>query len=188
MHTRNPQNCNCSVVANLVLLDSLDSADNITVQLQRFWDIKAIGIIECLVTKDDTFSSLVKFEDRNSRYVMLSPWSSLHPTSTNYNLCVKLLNLLRARLHRDDTLFQQYQAMFHEQLQSGIIELVPEAEKATNDFFLPHHGVIRQDKLTTKLRIVFDGSAKSDCGVSLNDCLFKGINQTPLVFDILIRF
>ena len=77
--------------------------------------------------------------------------------------------------------------MFHEQLQSGIIELVPEAEKATNDcFFLPHHGVIRQ-KNHYKFRIAFDDSAKSDCGVSLNDCLFKGVNQTPLVFDILIR-
>jgi len=98
---------------------------------------------------------------------------------------VKHLNLLRAGLHRDDTLFQQYQAMFHEQLQVGIIELVPEAEKAINDcFFLPHHG----DKLTTKLHIVFDGSAKSDCDVSLNDCLFKGVNHTPLVFDTLIRF
>ena len=57
-HTRNPQNCNSSVVDNLALLDSVDSADDITVQLQRFWDIEAIGIIECPVTKDDTFSSL----------------------------------------------------------------------------------------------------------------------------------
>jgi len=164
--TRNPQNHNDSVVANLALLDSVDSADDITVQLQRFWDIEAIRIIECPVTKDDTFSSLVKFEDQNSRYVVSLPWSSLHPTSTNYSLCVKCLNLLRTRLQRDGTLFQQYQAMFHEKLQSGIIELVLEAEKAINDcFFLPHHGFTRQDKLTTKLHIAFDRSAKSDCGV-----------------------
>jgi len=69
-HTRNPQNHNGSAVVNLALLDSVDSADDITVQLQRFWDIEAIGIIECPVTKDDTFSSLVKFEDQNCRYVV----------------------------------------------------------------------------------------------------------------------
>ena len=53
---------------------------------------------------------------------------------------------------------------------------------------MPHHGVIRQDKDTTKLRIVFDGSAKADNNVSLNDCLSKGPNHTPLILDILLRF
>jgi len=68
----------------LALLDSVDSADDITVQLQRFWDIEAVGIIECPVMKDDTFSSLVKFEEQNSRYLVLLPWSSLHPMSITF--------------------------------------------------------------------------------------------------------
>jgi len=37
-----------------------------------------------------------------------------------------------------------------------------------------HHGVVRQDKETTKSHIVFDGSAKTKSNVSLNDCLAKG--------------
>ena len=41
---------------------------------------------------------------------------------------------------------------------------------------------------TTKLRIVFDASAQSGEGPSLIDCLFKGPQLTPLIFDILIRF
>ena len=79
--------------------------------------------------------------------------------------------------------------MFNEQLNSHIIEVVPESEEVIqNRFFLPHHGVVRQDKDMTKLRIVFDGSAKADNNVSLNDCLAKGPNHTPLIFDILLRF
>jgi len=67
--------------------------------------------------------------------------------------------------------------------------MVSEAEKpSTNCFFLPHQRVVRQEKETMKLHIVFNGSAKSDSDVSLNDCLSKGTNQTPLVFDILLRF
>ena len=51
---------------------------------------------------------------------------------------------------------------------------------------MPHHGVIREDKKTTKLRIVYDGSARKDGDdVSLNDCL---PNLIPKLFDICVRF
>ena len=40
---------------------------------------------------------------------------------------------------------------------------------------------------TSKLRIVFDASAKEN-GPSLNEVLYKGSQLTPLIFDILIRF
>ena len=52
-----------------------------------------------------------------------------------------------------------------------------------------HFGVAREDRSTTKLRIVFDGSAKSDKDtLSLNDRLEVGGNYMPLLFDTLIRF
>jgi len=36
---------------------------------------------------------------------------------------------------------------------------------------------------------VFDGSAKADPKYfSLNDCLEKGPNLTPLIFDVLLKF
>ena len=54
---------------------------------------------------------------------------------------------------------------------------------------MPCHGVIHQDKETTKLRVVFDGSAKDSLkDLSLNDCLEKGPNSTPHIFNILLEF
>ena len=36
--------------------------------------------------------------------------------------------------------------------------------------FLPHHGALREDRETTKMRIVFDGPARADKNhYSLND-------------------
>ena len=55
--------------------------------------------------------------------------------------------------------------------------------------YLPHHGVVWQHSSTTKLRIVYDGSAKAgkdEC--SLNDCLQVGPNFIPKLFNILIKF
>ena len=53
--------------------------------------------------------------------------------------------------------------------------------------YIPHHPVIRDDKTTTKIRIVSDASAR-DNGPSLNVCLYKGPHLTPLLYDILLRF
>ena len=55
--------------------------------------------------------------------------------------------------------------------------------------FLPYHGVLREDRETTKLRIVFDGSERAGKNqYSLNDCLEKDSNLTPHVFEVLAKF
>ena len=54
--------------------------------------------------------------------------------------------------------------------------------------YLPHHPVLRTDKATTKLRIMYNTSAKSAGGPSLNDGLHKGPKFHILIFDILLHF
>ena len=53
--------------------------------------------------------------------------------------------------------------------------------------YLPHHAVIRRDKETTKIRVVYDASARSD-GPSLNDCLHAGPKFDQKILNILLRF
>ncbi|KAF2882142.1 hypothetical protein ILUMI_24023 [Ignelater luminosus] len=55
-------------------------------------------------------------------------------------------------------------------------------------YFLPHHPVLRADSITTKLRIVFDGSAKTTTGLSINDCQKNGPVVQNDLFSILIQF
>ena len=53
--------------------------------------------------------------------------------------------------------------------------------------YLPHHAVIRHDRDTTKVRVVYDASARSS-GPSLNDCLYTGPKFNQTIPDILLRF
>lgn len=55
-------------------------------------------------------------------------------------------------------------------------------------FFLPHHPVLKPDSLTTKVRVVFDASAKTSNGYSLNDILLPGPNLQKDLIHILLRF
>ena len=59
---------------------------------------------------------------------------------------------------------------------------------SNNCYYLPHHGVIKESSNTTKLRVVFDGSAISTIGVSLNDTLHTGPKLQEDLVEILLRF
>lgn len=54
-------------------------------------------------------------------------------------------------------------------------------------YFLPHHAVVKES-LTTKCRVVFDASAKTSSGLSLNDVQYVGPTLQQDVFSILNRF
>jgi len=56
---------------------------------------------------------------------------------------------------------------------SGYMTQIAEAQlsQAKEVYFIPHHAVMKPDSLTTKLRVVFDTSAKTTTGASLNDKL-----------------
>ncbi|XP_044751146.1 uncharacterized protein LOC123311316 [Coccinella septempunctata] len=53
---------------------------------------------------------------------------------------------------------------------------------------MAHHPVIREDKKSTRLRVVFDGSMKSKDKKCLNDFLYNGAVVQNELFDILILF
>ncbi|XP_018315311.1 uncharacterized protein, partial [Mycetomoellerius zeteki] len=52
-------------------------------------------------------------------------------------------------------------------------------------YYLPHHGIVRESSLSTRLRVVFNGSSRSNTGTSLNDLLHTGTKlQTDRIFWI----
>ena len=72
-----------------------------------------------------------------------------------------------------------------------IIEAVvdPNDTTVSHVHYLPHHAIVRDDKQTTKVHVVYDGSARSvENPLSINDCLLTGPNLIPKLFDTLIRF
>jgi hypothetical protein len=73
-------------------------------------------------------------------------------------------------------IIEEYDGVIKDQLKSGIIEEVNPSGSSTVNMthYIPHHPVIRRDKNTTKLRVVYDASAKVDSNPSLNECLYKG--------------
>ena len=83
--------------------------------------------------------------------------------------------LLLKRLKQNLETFRAYDHVIRDQLVNNVKEKVSDNQSENpKEFFLPHRAVIRQNAMSTKLRIVNDASAISEPGYSLNDCLEKG--------------
>ncbi len=84
-----------------------------------------------------------------------------------------------------------FREVINDYFTSGHAELVPNEDlkkPASSVFYLPMHGVTKQSSTSTKLRAVFDASAATSTGVSLNDILLPGPNVYSPLPDILLRF
>ena len=86
---------------------------------------------------------------------------------------------------------QRYKDFIQEFIDLKHLEVVPseDLQKSSHQaYYLPHHCVFKDDSTTTKLRVVFDASAKSQSGVSLNDILHTGATVQSDLFSILLRY
>ena len=171
--------------------------DDLKLNLQRFWETESIGILkepEKKSIKDEEELFQLNIERENGRYSVNLPWKTDgQPLPTHYELSKTRLTYLQQRLQKNKELMKKYDDIIEEQLQAGIVEPVStENENRINNpkiHYLPHHAVVREDKTTTKVRKVFNGSAKLDSGdLSINECLERGPNLVPSLFDILVRF
>ena len=157
-------------------------------QLRRFWELESFGIEEKESTLYDQFKTNVSFD--GTRYQVVLPWRD-HVTTIpdNYELSLRRLKGLLRRLRQNPTLLEDYNKAIVSQLENGIVEIVSDLTSSDGErvHYLPHHAVIKQDKQTTKLRVVYDASAKST-GPSLNECLHIGPKFNQRIFEILVRF
>ena len=191
----------CSNIVSNLAVEILPSTAEVTNEsqeivdaLNEFWKHESSGLHEnndCGESESDK-ADKANIEMKDGRYEVSLPWKDdiLQPLPSDFDMCRRRLESLFGRLKTKPEILRQYDDIFREQLSSGIIEKVPpeEVEKETAHF-LCHFGVARDERSTTKLRIVFDGSAKADKDtLSLNDRLEVGGNYMPLLFDTLIRF
>ena len=100
----------------------------------------------------------------------------------------RFLNLEK-KLNNDLSLKERHSSFIQECIDLGHLEKVPDDQLDNpRNFYLPHHCVTKEDSSNTKLRVVFDASAKTTIGYSLNDCLLVGPKCQDDLFNILIRF
>ena len=156
----------CSSISHVLTVQTHSSQQELVLlekKLQAFWDLDTLGIKEGEESVYENFLEDVSF--CGGRYCVRLPWKSpriMLPDNLEISQR-RLFNLLK-RLQQSPHILTQYDEIIRDQLRQGIVETVDPSDAghigATH--YLPHHAVIREDKLTTKLRIVYDASARSN--------------------------
>lgn len=163
--------------------------------LVRFWNIEEVTTDKSNLSIEEKICEehfkKTTTRDDLGRFVVDLPFNEqLVNLGNSYDNALHRFQLLEKRLGKNPQLKRQYCEFMSELEEMKHMSEVPDLEKVSyvEGYFMPHHSVIKEDSLTTKCRVVFDSSAKTSSGLSLNDVQRVGPNLQQDVFSILVRF
>ena len=161
-------------------------------ELTRFWDIEQVPIKKHLSKEEQIcerhFTENVK-RDSTGRYTVKLPFrENKSMIGDSHKIALRRFHALEGRLAKSPTIKASYTQFMEEYIQLDHMSEVQDSDRLDRGFFLPHHAVIKGDSLTTKTRVVFDGSVKTSSGISLNDTLMVGPTIQDNLFSIYSRF
>lgn len=162
-------------------------------QLQKFWTLEEVADQKSLTTDEELCESIFVSTHRrkpDGRYCVDLPFKNIDDGKPKFGNSrsraqSRLLQIER-RLQNNLDLQMQYSDFLREYLQLGHMQ--PAKETTGSSFYLPHHAILRPSSSTTKLRVVFDASAKDSSGKSLNDTLLIGPTIQEDLLCILLRW
>ena len=172
----------------------LQSEQDILPQLKQFWlseepepEEQSISTVEELV--EGHFADTVKYLPTESRYEVTLPKLPIISTIgvSKPQALSRFLSNERSILRRN--IWAPFQNVMKEYFSMDHAEAVSEEElQSTPQFYLPMHAVFKDSSTSTKIRMVFDGSATTTSGTSLNKALMVGPTIQPTLSTILICF
>jgi glycerol-3-phosphate cytidylyltransferase-like family protein len=168
-----------------------ESTNNI---LRQFWELESMGIKHedtPVLTPDEARATKFAEETlhkQDNRYEIGIPWKVNEPIfKSNYDQALsRLQSLERSLLKKGSDIGSSYNSIIEEYVEKGYVKKVPRTAEE-DQWYLPHFPVIRNDKTTSKVRIVFDAAAKHD-GKCLNDAVLPGPKLQRELVDVLCRF
>ncbi|XP_063991170.1 uncharacterized protein LOC135169801 [Diachasmimorpha longicaudata] len=162
----------------------------VAVDLKRFFETEEGSMRKLLSPEEQAAEEHFQQNYKRTstgRYSVALPCKSTPPTlGKSREMALKRFEALERRLNRNIDLKQQYRTVIDEYLSRQHMSKVTNI--ASSGFYLPHHAVIKESSMTTKVTVVFDGSSKTSNGISLNETLMIGPTIQDDLFSLILRF
>ncbi|XP_037931282.1 uncharacterized protein LOC119666083 [Teleopsis dalmanni] len=167
-------------------VEAVDNNSSLEDAIERLWRMDEVNTTERTLSKEKKFceSNCVQNvrTNKEGRFVVRLPFleNSLTLGESQETAWRRFISLER-RLAKNDVFMEEYERL-------GYMTEVNLDSMLTPTYFISHHCVLKPDSTTTKLRVVFDASAKTTSGHSLNDLMYNGPTVQSELFSISLRF
>lgn len=174
----------CGIVTLLCMNDS-----NLLQSIQKFWTLEeppcARKNIPLEQECEHNFLN-THARSQSGRYIVRLPLKeSTEKLGDSSKNALRMFHVLEKRLSTNSNLKIKYHEFMQDYEATGHMVEIPKTSVIDKpNFFLPHHPVLRDDKL----RVVFNASAPTTTGISLNDILFQGAKLHNEIPDIILHF
>ena len=176
-------------VHHILTYHTMESTNDV---LKKFWEVEQIPdqrFLTPIESECETHFKQTHARDANGRYTVKLPFNNQKEfIGSSREQASRRLHSLEKKLSNQPKVRDQYNQFMDEYEKLGHMQLVKSNEIQQSNFYLPHHFVIREESSSTKLRVVFDGSAKSSSGISLNQSLKVGPTIQDELLQLLLRF
>ncbi|XP_056631434.1 uncharacterized protein LOC130441674 [Diorhabda sublineata] len=178
-------------IANYLTRCNFISNSEIDNQLKKFWQIEEYENAP-VSSNDVEIEALFKTTTQRAedgRFIVRLPLKlPSNLLGESKNIALKRLHSMENKLKGNDNLKQQYGQFMSEYIELNHMSKLQNKRDENDGYFIPHHFVKKESSVTTKLRVVFDASCKTDSGYSLNDLQFVGPTIQQDLFSIITRF
>ncbi|XP_045487136.1 uncharacterized protein LOC123689754 [Pieris rapae] len=184
-----------SINSNIKSSSVLCAYSNIPLEniLRRFWELeepssKSSAFLSEEEEECERIYKTTTYRELSGRYVVALPFKkSPLNLGSSMDIAKKRFMSLERKLQSSPSYREAYDKIFIEYLEKDYIS--PVVDQCDNiGYIIPHHGVIRESSISTKVRMVLDSSAKTDNNISINDILHVGPNLQPDLFAVILRF
>lgn len=162
---------------------------NVDVILHKFWSLEELPVKGQLLSEEEQFcenhfKQNYRLNDEG-RFVVKLPIYKDTSQLVNAKAAAISRMLAMERKFQNNELFQRDYKLFMQDYEKighmKLIDTEKEEVSKTKVHYLPHH-------VSTRLRVVFDGSYKTVSSDSLNSILAVGKTLQPDIFSLLVKF
>ncbi|XP_075157832.1 uncharacterized protein LOC142231099 [Haematobia irritans] len=175
------------------------SNDTINDDIRKFWELEEVPTSKLLSESDmwcEKFYQETTSRLSNGKYMVRLPFRQDLPPEvalgpSRRSAMGQYLNMEKS-LGKSPNLSYEYTNVLSEYLDLDHMDPTSSTEICVNSrycsFYLPHHAVVKPERTSTKVRVVFNASKKTSTGVSLNDILHTGPTLQNDLMNVILRW
>lgn len=161
-------------------------------QLTKFWEIEEIEQPKLLSDEEqycEEFFKLTTTRNDEGRFVVSIPLKeSVEKLGESKSQAERRFYSLENKLKANPELKEMYTSFMREYELLGHMTQISNVKDKLISYYMPHHGVLKEQSITSKLRVVYDASTPTSTGFSLNNIQCVGPTIQDDLMSIILRF